>query len=112
MSVFILPTAADSFQLSNVAYRLLTELACPKARPEDCDALRSHEAPSLHTLDPGQALRLAALLDYAATQQIAIWQARGTEDSLGGARYMEEFRRFLAEHYGDLSTVDAFAGDR
>jgi hypothetical protein len=111
VSVFICATEADSFQLSNVRYRVLTHLACPRARPEDCLALRSHDAASLHSLDPGQALRLAAMLDYAATRQIAIWQARGTEDDLGGVRYMEEFRQFLAQHFGDLSAVDAFAND-
>jgi len=111
VSVFVHATEADAFQLSNVRYRVLTELACPRARPEDCLALQSRDAASLHSLDSGQALRLAALLDYAAMRQIAIWQAEGTEDSLGGARYMEEFRRFLPQHFGDLSTVDAFASD-
>jgi hypothetical protein len=110
VSVFIHVSETDSFQLSNVAYRLLTEHSCPKARPEDCLALQSHDAAGLNLLDPGQALRLAALLDYGAIQQIAVWQAKGTEDSLGGVRYMEEFRAFLAKHYGDLSTVDAFDG--
>ncbi len=112
MSVFVHATEADSFQLSNVRYRVLTDLACTSARPEDCLALRSQDAAALHTLEPGKALRLAALLDFAARQQIAIWQARGTEGSLGGVRYMEEFRQFLARHFGDLSSVDAFEADR
>lgn len=115
MSVFVHATEADSFQLSNVRYRIFTELACPRARPEDCLELQSglaNQVVLLHRLDSGQALRLAALLDYAAMRQIAIWQAKGTEDSLGGVRYLEEFRSFLAQHFGDLSTVDAFASDR
>jgi hypothetical protein len=114
VSVFVFATEADMFQLSNVRYRVLTELACPKARPEDCLELQSglvNHAASLFRLDSRQARRLAALLDYAATRQIAIWQAEGTEDSLGGARYLEEFRSFLAQHFGDLSTVDAFEND-
>jgi hypothetical protein len=112
VSVFICANEADSFQLSNLAYRLLTELACARARPEDCRVLQSHDAAGLHFFDSNRALRLAALLDYAAMRQIAIWQAKGTEDSLGGARHLEEFRRFLARHLGDLRTVDAFDSDR